>query len=164
MTRAETPPFAEAVRAELRRGEIIRWSGSPEGPPPLGFVAFILIFGGVWTCFSLVWESAALGLFWDAWFAENRSGTPRGVAALMTAFGLPFVAVGLGMLASPWFIARKRRKTIYVVTDQRFLLIRLGDRKEVSSVEARQIFEIVRKEVSRGLNDIEISRSTKTDS
>lgn len=164
MTPADVPPFAEPVRAEMRRGEIVRWSGSPEGPPPLGLVAVIMLFGLVWTGLTLQWEGAALGFLWDSWLGDNRSKTPVGVAAIMTAFGLPFVAVGFGMLGAPWLMARERRKTIYVVTSERLLKIVLGRRKKVEVLEARQIFEIVRTDRRSGLGDVEVLRSTRTDS
>ena len=163
MTQALVSGFPEAAR-ELRRGEIVRWAGSPEGPPPLAPIAFIAIFALFWTGLSLVWEAAALGFFWDAWFGENRSHTPRWIAVVMALFGAPFVVVGLGMLVAPWFMIRQRRGTIYIVTDQRLLTIRRGRKRETESIEARQIFQVIRTDHGNGFGDVEVARSTKTDS
>lgn len=163
MTQTSVSGFSDAVRTELRRGEIVRWAGSPEGPMPLAPLAFILAFALFWTGLSLSWEAAALGFFWDAWFGANVSRTPRWVAVIMAVFGAPFVAVGVGLLASPLIMARKRRATVYVVTDQRLLKIESWRGRKVESVEARQIFQVMRADRRNGFGDVEISRSTKTD-
>ncbi len=157
-------PLAVPVNAELRRGEIVRWSGRPEGPPPILTLLVGGLFALVWMGFSLVWESSALYFFWDSWFGAGVTNTPRVVSLIMAVFGLPFVAVGLGMLAYPLLAARRRRNTIFVVTNQRLMRLNLARVASVESIEARQIFQTVRKDRANGFGDVEVLRSTATDS
>lgn len=156
--------LSSAARGELRRGEIVRWAGAPEGPAPLLPLAFLIVFGLFWTGMSILWEWLAVAFAWDAWIGDNVSRTPRWLALAFALFGAPFVVVGFGVLASPWLAIRKRRNTLYVVTDQRLLKIESGRSKSVESIEARQIFEVARKDKPYGFGDVEVSRSTATDS
>lgn len=163
MTQAIVSGFPDAA-SELRRGEIVRWAGAPEGPAPRAQIVFLLLFAVFWTGLSLLWEASAVRFFWDAWFGENRSHTPRWIAVFMALFGAPFVAVGAGLLVAPWFMARARRNTLYLVTDQRLLTIRRGRWRKVESIEARQIFQVTRIDRRNGFGDVEVARSTKKDS
>jgi hypothetical protein len=113
----------DQVRRELERGEVVRWAGKPRWAAALPAMALTLAFGLVWTSFTIVWEGAALGFAWDAFIGENRSKTPRWVAGLMAAFGLPFVLVGLGMLYQPVKMLRRARNLVYAVTDRRLIEI-----------------------------------------
>ncbi|MBK9081747.1 MAG: hypothetical protein IPL88_06520 [Rhizobiales bacterium] len=118
------PPDArEQVRRKLERGEVVRWAGKPRWTAAIPAIALTLAFGLVWTGFAVVWEGAALGFAWDAFIGENRSKTPRWIAGLMAAFGLPFVLIGLGMLYQPVKMLRRARRLVYAVTDRRLIEI-----------------------------------------
>ena len=52
---------------------------------------------------------------------------------VMALFGLPFVLVGLGMLLAPFAAFRSARRTVYVLTNKRFMTITEG------RIEARQV-------------------------
>jgi hypothetical protein len=42
---------------------------------------------------------------------------------LFPLFGVPFVLIGLGMLAAPYWMRRKAQNTVYALTDKRALIL-----------------------------------------
>jgi hypothetical protein len=108
----------EAVRAqlqaELQPGESVRWVEQPV-PALLARAGWALVLFAIpWTAFALFW----------VWGAARASSHGPGPFQVFPLFGLPFVAVGVGMLASPFWIMRAARRTVYAVTDRRALVIR----------------------------------------
>jgi hypothetical protein len=98
----------DEVERELRAGEKTQWIGHPipakfaikEGTP-------IFLFGIPWTAFVVFWESMAI-----------KSGS-----LFMPLWGVPFVVVGLYMLTSPLWEYLRAQRTIYVVSNQRLLIL-----------------------------------------
>lgn len=72
---------------------------------------FSIFFAG----FSLFWMASASGL----WTAHSAAVSPLSMA--FPLFGLPFVAMGVWMLAAPWRAARHARSTLYAVTESRLI-------------------------------------------
>lgn len=54
-------------------------------------------------------------------------------------FGLPFVLIGLGMMAAPFYAYRKAQRTLYAITSERALIISGGIRREVKSFPLGQL-------------------------
>ncbi|MBY0582350.1 MAG: PH domain-containing protein [Sphingomonas sp.] len=106
---------------ELNAGEQILWCGMPRRSAMAS--AFVIwLFAIPWTVFALVWEAMA----WTPWFAAHGAMPSTGQMALGIAlplFGLPFIAIGVWMLALPVRAVIKARRTLFAVTDHR--LIRL---------------------------------------
>jgi hypothetical protein len=105
------PAAADQVGAELQFGERVLWSGRPDSRS--WFVSsdlYLVPFSLLWGAFAIFWEASAVtshgGLFFDVW-------------------GVPFVAIGLYMIAGR-FIVRRRlmRRTAYAITEQRAIAIR----------------------------------------
>jgi hypothetical protein len=98
-----------AVENELMKGERLLWSGRPD--PKRLFArsdAFVIPFSLLWGSFAIFWEISVI-----------REGWSFGVI-----WGIPFVAIGLYMIAGRFFVkARRRRRTHYAVTDKRVLVI-----------------------------------------
>jgi hypothetical protein len=109
------------VEMELRSGERIIWTGQPI---PARFVRVswvIVLFGIVWTAFSIFWVAGAT-------FVTTRGSTP-GPFKLFPLFGLPLVAIGIGMLTSPIWLRKQAANMAYVITDQRAFVLSQTFRK-----------------------------------
>ena len=109
MTTAATParPTAEVER-EMRAAERPLWVGYPiPGKFAIKTGMRALLFGIPWTAFCVVWELQAI-----------RSGS-----IFMSLWGIPFIVIGFSMLASPLVQYWMAHRTIYVVSNQRLLIL-----------------------------------------
>jgi hypothetical protein len=103
----------QRIQSQLQSGESIRWA-SPANPRVAALAGIgIFLFAIPWTAFAIFWICGAAG------FKIPNFKSP---ASLFPLFGLPFVLVGLFMLASPIFLWRKAKKTFYLITDRRAVI------------------------------------------
>lgn len=94
------------MQERMRPGEHLLWAGRPDPALRVGDFGGLL-FAVVWTAFSVFWESQVISM--DG-------------PLIMRLWGLPFIALGLWMLVGrPIQATRRRRRTIYAVTDQRVI-------------------------------------------
>ncbi|HEV3194295.1 MAG TPA: hypothetical protein VGY54_27525 [Polyangiaceae bacterium] len=137
--------FDEVTRSvlapEIEVGEALLWAGRPvQG---LRFAPVDLLLGP----FSVLWGGFAL--FWE--FGVIADGAPL----FFQLWGVPFVLVGLYLIAGRFFYDRYRRaNTIYGVTDQRVLIVSLGWRRSVTTLDLRSQHDIVFSETGRGRGTI----------
>ncbi|MCW1381459.1 hypothetical protein OLX02_01350 [Novosphingobium sp. KCTC 2891] len=128
--------LTEILRRELLPGERLLWQARPD-PARLRKVFAVWLFAVPWTAFALFWEGMTL----LPWLAETR--TPDGIrwtfGLLFPLFGLPFVAVGAGLLAVPVIALRKATRTIFGLTDRRILRLTAGRQREAKSVMIDQM-------------------------
>ena len=110
-------PSAAQVAALLDENETIEWAGRPA---PGGLVRWSLACWAVffpWTLFCLHWING-LGM-----------GDPGGLDDPFRWFciaGFPFLALGIGGLATPVWIGHRARRTLHVMTDRRELTFECG--------------------------------------
>jgi hypothetical protein len=76
---------------------------------------------------------------------------------LFALFGIPFVLVGFGMLSSPLWVWQAARKTVYLITDKRAILIQGGGSTTIRSYLPDQLMDIYRKERDDRTGDVVIS-------
>jgi hypothetical protein len=141
-------PLRNKVEMELRSGERIVWSAQPipqrfsRGSWP------IVVFGIPWTAFAVFWVVAA------GW-GTSRGSMP-GPFKLFPLFGVPFVLIGIGMLTAPIWMKRKARRTVYMITDQRAVILSEGlrGRTRVESYAPEQLQSIMREQNADGSGDI----------
>src|SRR5262245_41899019 len=105
-----------AIEAEMQAGERPTWIGQPIP----GRVA-----RGRWPIAAFDVRFAAFALFW---ISVTRSmtqsmGDPFGIASLFPLFGIPFLLIGLGMVSMPYWAWRSARRSAYVITDRRVLIL-----------------------------------------
>jgi hypothetical protein len=118
-----------ALRLHLSPGERLLWMGQPMGG--LRFTASDLLL----VPFSLLWGGFAL--FWE--LTVLRSNAPL----LFRLWGIPFVAVGLYLIAGRFFHdAWRRSRTLYAVTDQRAIILDAGIHRRLRSLALRSLPEI----------------------
>jgi hypothetical protein len=110
---------AQSFQPYLFPGERILWSGQPKQGLVLSSKDALLIpFSLMWGGFAIFWNA----MVWLAPFATNAAGDP---GWLFRLWGLPFLIVGLYLIAGRFFHdAGIRKKLFYAVTDQRILVLR----------------------------------------
>jgi hypothetical protein len=125
----------QRVQPQLQGGEGIRWmsSANPRLAMMGGFALWL--FAIPWTAFALFWMAGAAG------FKIPNFKSP---SALFPLFGLPFVLIGLAMLASPLFLYRKAKRTYYIITDRRALIFEDGATVKIQSFGPQQLQNIER--------------------
>jgi len=136
----------QVVENELRNDEQIVWTDQPipshVARRALPISAFGLFFGG----FAVFWFVGALGA---------TQGSQTGwMNSIFPLFGLPFVAIGLAMFASPLFVARRARKTVYAITNQRAMIVTCGRWHKVSSFAPERLQTFDRTTRSDGSGDL----------
>lgn len=156
-----TPPAADpldlALSRELRSGERVLWQGRPlprVSPATFG----IYLFAVPWTAFSLFWTVMAAGGMAASWESTGWLGLA------FPLFGLPFIAVGMGMLSVPFLPLFLARRTLFAVTSERLLRIVLAERLRTRSVPTSRIGEIVRSERPDGSGTLTIVTGSHRDS
>jgi hypothetical protein len=144
------------VEMELRSGERIIWTAQPI---PKRFSRggwLISIFGIPFFTFSVFWMT----------MAGKMSGSAPGPFRFFQLFGVPFVLVGLGMLTAPIWMRRKAARTVYLITDQRAVILSegLGGRTRIDSYAPEQLQSLTREQFSDGSGDIIFITRTWRDS
>jgi hypothetical protein len=139
------------VRGELERGEQLLWVGQPRPSRFARASIPMVLFGIPWTAFAVFWVAMASGAMF--------MGAPGGIGgffACFPLFGLPFVAIGIGMLSSPYWMRRKARRTCYALTDRRAILWEAGTfgSVEVRSYRPAELNRICRTEHADGNGDL----------
>ena len=148
---------ATMVGSELQPGERITWAGQPI---PRFFARRSIgavLFGIPWTAFAIFWIAGASGFKWPD-FSHG--------AGLFPLFGVPFVLIGFGMLSTPYWMRRKARRTAYVITDRRALILDGGAWRSVTvrSFEPKRLGDFRRVQRTDGSGDLIFERTWATDS
>jgi hypothetical protein len=147
-----------ALNRELRAGERIRWQGKQLARISVrGFG--IYLFAIPWTAFALFWMVMAAGGV--SAFENEGAGV---MAWAFPLFGLPFVVIGLAMLAAPFWPIFQSGKIIYAVTNERVIKIALGRGLDVKSLPAHRIGLVDRHERRDGSGSLKIAVGIGTDS
>lgn len=150
-------------------GESVLWVGKPETWHSALPAFAIWLFAIPWTAFALFWETMVAGPFifsWLGWPVGGKSPGSMGMTMMgvMALFGLPFILVGLGMLAAPFYMMRKLRRTGYVLTDKRLAILTDGRSISVKSYQPSQIQAVTRKEHPNTTGTVVVSLGFTRDS
>jgi len=107
-----------------------------------------VLFGIPWTAFAIFWTVMA------GWAAWQKGGA--GWFWLFPLWGVPFVLAGFGMSSSPYWVYRRAKRTAYLLTNRRAIIISIGWRGNVSSrsFEAAVLTDLRRKERPDGSGDL----------
>jgi hypothetical protein len=155
---SRTLRLRQALERELRPDEVALWHGWQLGRVELRSFG-IYVFAIPWTAFALMWTALAGG----AVFQMEDSGAGW-LGWAFPLFGLPFIVVGLGMLAMPFAPVLQRGKVLFVVTGQRVLKLALGRELVVTTVPADRIGLIERREQSDGTGSLKLAIKIGKDS
>ncbi|HUW57483.1 MAG TPA: hypothetical protein VMZ92_12670 [Planctomycetota bacterium] len=100
----------DLVNRQLAPDERVLWAGQPV-PGRLARRTLPIVFVGI------AWTAVILFLMWAA------STFWRILAVGVSVLAVPLLLIGLAMLLSPLLAVRKARRTTYVVTDRRAIVI-----------------------------------------
>lgn len=150
-------PLEQALQRELSAGERVLWRGR-RLPRVAWEGLFIWIFAIPWTAFAVFWTVMASA---GAQAVEGDAGV---FGYAFPLFGVPFIAVGLAMLAAPFLPLFGAGRTLFAVTDQRLLRIYRGSRLKTRSVGGNTIGAIERTERSNGSGTLKIAVGSHVDS
>ncbi len=114
------------LEREVSGTERLLWWGRPlAGVRVRGSDAVGIPFGMMWGGFALYWEATVIR---------------RGAPLIFQLWGLPFVAVGLYLIAGRFFLdAWRRSRTAYAVTSERVIILSGGLRPSVLSLRLANI-------------------------
>jgi hypothetical protein len=136
------------VEAELNPQEQIVWVEQPIPWLIVRSTLPILLIGIPFTAFALFWIGMAT-------FGVNQAqGAPAPLKAF-PLFGLPFVLVGLAMFSAPYWALRGAKRTVYVLTTQRAIILRGGwINMNVRSFDPAALTTLNRKQRPDGSGDL----------
>lgn len=155
-------PLVPLLQQELDIGERLRWHGRPR-ENAVKWAAFgIWLFAIPWTAFALFWTYMA----WSGVDSMSDDDGPGGILKYaFPLFGVPFIVIGLGMLAAPLLGLFAKSERIHGITDKR--IITLTSAKgvvRVKSLQARHIGPIERWEGKHGRGKVSIETHSSQDS
>lgn len=115
----DAPRSSQPFQPYLLADERVLWTGRPkQGIVFSGKDVLLVPFSLMWGGFAIAWNAAV-------WFAPFGGGSGDGPDWFFRLWGLPFLVVGLYLIAGRFFHdARLRRRLHYAVTDQRVLVLR----------------------------------------
>jgi hypothetical protein len=131
----------DALTAIVEPGESLLWAGRPVqglrlAPSDLVMIPFSLLWGG----FAIFWEVTAV---------------VGGAPLLFRIWGIPFVLVGLYMIAGRFFVdAYRRARTFYGLTDTRVLIVVVGSTRKLTALDLAAQKEIQVDEAAGGRGTI----------
>lgn len=136
----------QQIRRELGPQERLLWYGQPRQglmlrPSDALMIPFSLMWGG----FAIFWETSAV-----------RGGEPL----FFTIWGIPFVAMGLYIIAGRFFVdAAERRRTVYGLTNERAIIVGGLRQRRVKSLALRTLPDVTLTERGDGTGTITLGTS-----
>ena len=137
-----------ALQRQLAAGEQVLWQGRPrQGLMLRSSDAYLIPFSLLWCGFAIFWE-------WNV----IRLNAPL----LFKLWGIPFVLVGLYIVAGRFVTdARRRARTHYALTTERILIASGPNSKNIQSLSLRHLPNITLEEHANGTGTISLD-STHT--
>ena len=151
----------DAVTKEFQ-GERILWAGRPSATRSLLVSLPIWLFAIPWTAFALGWEWMALGGWLSGKPSPSTTHTIMGV--VFPLFGVPFVLVGLGMMATPFWAWQWARRTVHVIGDKRLVSLTVGRRLKVKTYPVGNVVRTERTEWRDGAGTLKVVTGVSRDS
>lgn len=154
-----------ALQPEMGPGEALLWTGQPMSGRYRAASIAVMAFGILFTGFALLWTAMATG-GGALIFGLAARGPGGAIGMCMGLFGLPFIAVGIGMLLAPVWMPRQARRTFYGLTNQRAIVLTqtLFGRRVVQSFGPAQAAGMTRYERPDGSGNLIFNQQQWRDS
>ena len=131
----------QLIQREMMHDETLLWSDKPIAKIIRPEVVILAIFGLFFTGFSVFWITSLIFTF-------------GGGFSPMAIMGLLPLSIGFILLSSPLWILQRTKKTLYVITSKRCLIIRYGRSIKTSSYDKRDLSIIDRVEKMDGSGNL----------
>jgi hypothetical protein len=143
----------QIVTSQLDAGESLLWSGAPD-PRRSALAALPGTLVGI--------PFAAFAAFWmfTAFSMTSRGAHMPGAWNLFPLFGVPFLLVGIGVMASPLWAWLGASRTVYAVTNRRALIISRAGATSVRSYTHDDIDALSHIERADGSGDLYFASRT----
>ena len=147
-------PFSDtkfaALQGELKRGERILWK-SDQKPKISRLGIGIWLLAIPWTAFALFWTAMA-------WFMTISMSDGMGAMDYaFPLFGVPFILIGIGMLAKPALQYMAAKRTVFAITNQRVIRLYQGKGIFSESIAGERIGSITRVDHTGGRSTLRFS-------
>lgn len=113
-----TPEETQRVQRKLDLNERLVWGGKPRPKGFNGTTAAMMLFGLPWVAIT---GFVSCGILSQLWAETSRE--PLTLRLFVTAFFIPFWAVGLSMLGAPLWFRLRQHRWLYAVTDKSALIV-----------------------------------------
>src|SRR4051812_32862015 len=129
------------LTGRLLQGEKIVWWGQPAQGLMFGSRDWLMIpFSLLWGGFAIFWESSVLA---------------TGAPIFMQLWGVPFVLIGLYLIAGRFLLdSWIRRRMLYAVTNQRILILRNAPLAKFTALDRDRIPDVNLNESADGRGTI----------
>ncbi|MCA3693170.1 hypothetical protein [Aquidulcibacter sp.] len=151
----------DIAKQELASEDIL-WAGQPNHWHAFWAITPLWLFAIPWTLFALFWELAAIAPLLSQ--EPLKDTNIKSMAVIFPLFGLPFVLIGLGMLAAPLWGLNRAKRTLYVLTDKRLVTIQSGKSVQVESRLIGKSISIRRSEKPDGTGTVHLGFGGRRDS
>lgn len=153
------------LMAELQPGERLHYVAQPNWRAEWGKLIVIFLFGVFWSSISFVFFGLSAGSLLGL-FPVTNGGHPAGLGLriFLLIFSLPFVAIGLALLAAPYTGIRKSRRTVHAVTETRLLNVYGAPFSGAESYHIRTINFVQRSDRRDGSGSLSIGYGVERDS
>lgn len=146
---------ADTVERELDSDEKLLWSGVPDSRRMMLPAIPVFLFGLGWNAFMInfiyMWNSGQPNV-------QGPGGLFGMQGILGNMFFIPFIAIGLGTLATPFWMFLSARNTAYGISDRRVLIVTQNWSRKVQSFFPKDLSEIQRIERKNGTGDLILGR------
>lgn len=135
------------AQKELQSGERLLWAGT--GDPKRTALAMLPVsfFGIFFAGFAVFW-------MWGAAGGTRHAVKSSGPMMIFPLFGLPFLFIGLSIVAAPLWVYLRGLRTVYAVTDQRVMAVIDGRNRAVKSYAPGDILSVEHRERANGTGDL----------
>jgi hypothetical protein len=153
-TQALDPQQRSSIQSELRPGERIVWASAALPRWLMAASIAPAIFAIPWTAFAV---------FWTVMAYRGTRDVDGPFAYLFPLWGVPFILIGLGMFTSPYWVARRLRRTTYAITNERAIVVSPGwfGSKKVRSFGPESLASVERFERADGSGDLVFEQYTR---
>lgn len=154
-----------ALQAELHRDERLYYAARPNWRSGAGGLIGIFLFGVFWSAISFVFFGMSVaGLLGLTVVKSGKAPASTGLLLFIFLFSLPFVAIGLSLLAAPFLSIRKTRQTVHAVTDRRVVNVVAGNGASCESYPLAKLNFLKRRDRADGTGTLTIGYGVEKDS
>ena len=147
------------LMSELESDERLLWAAKPSASRAFGRNVPMMFVGGCFTLFAMIWILGAAGM--GAVGGSLLGGFGGGfslVPFLFPLFGVPFIIVGIYVMAQPFLARNKAATGACGLTDKRAIIIEGGMTHSVKSYGRRDLQQIERRDLADGSSDVIFAR------